>query len=778
MNHKNITNTLIEKCNKSVVDTLSVMSYKYFLDIMKQTEWKFEAEDLSLEDNYKDQFNQIKQYCKMTKTNNYSLKVDYYKSSKQPTGRVYAKNGIQSIWGLIRGALTYDLYYDFDMVAAHHAILLYICNLHKVRCSELEYYVKNRNLCLSEMCELDNIGKREAKNLFIASINDETKKTKVNNKKIKYDKFIKFDTEMKYIQKELTAFYPNDWKEIKRANREYENRGGKLISRLCCELENTILQDVIKISTPNVLMYDGFMVEQNKISNVDQFLKTLNKRTNKYGVIWSEKEIDGSLVELFTNSDEIENISIVEETLNDIAKQLHAGYLKDRLYRCDSSVYLKLNDKWKCGTGCSSKCFIFTELFEAISLKLDLWVFDKTTNKSIEVNSSRKTIEDLIAFIINTTPVDEQFVNRIWDWTINKLYFKNGFYDFLSSSFQKNDGNTFHSIDYDLHFKSNPKIRKQIYSKVLDPIFTCYEDRNDYETRKQLRDYWMYYLSRGGAGCIIDKNWAVLTGERNCGKSLFIDLIKSVFREYCGCSVGKQLVYQDRLGDCAKELSWLLPYQHKRFLLMSELPVSPTKKKITFDGTKIKSISSGGDEFEVRQNYTNETNIKLQSNLICAFNDQPECTPSDAMDTCKVFECITKFVNTTEKQQFKNIKYLPKDDAVKTTFIYDKDVINEFMLMLIDAYKIPTEYPESLRIEYNNDNETDVDKWINLFEITNNQNDFLPNQTITDIINENSCVFKLKKAKSYLVGIGAKSTIVRQNTKTVRGLSGIRVAEV
>ena len=427
-----ISNTLIETCNKSVVDTLSVMSYKYFLDIMKQTEWKFEAEDLSLEDNYREQFNQIKQYCKTTKTNNYSLKVDYYKSSKQPTGRVYAKNGIQSIWGLIRGALTYGMYYDFDIVNAHPTILLYICRLHKVRCAGLEYYVKNRALCLSEMCELDNISKRDAKNLYIASMNDENKKTKVNNKKIKYDKFIKFDTEMKNIQQELAEFYPHDWKEIKRTNREYENRGGKLMSRLCSELENTILQDVVKIITPNVLMYDGFMIEQSKIENVDNFLKRLDEKTSKYNISWSEKEIDGSLVELFNNSDKIENISIVEEKLNDIAKQLHSGYLKDRLYRCDGSVYLKLNDKWKCGTGCSSKCFIFTELFEAISLKLDLWVFDKTTNKSIEVNSSRKTIEDLIAFIINTTPVDDQFVSRIWDWTINKLYFKNGFYDLLS----------------------------------------------------------------------------------------------------------------------------------------------------------------------------------------------------------------------------------------------------------------------------------------------------------------------------------------------------------
>ena len=96
--------------------------------------------------------------------------------------------------------------------------------------------------------------------------------------------------------------------------------------------------------------------------------------------------------------------------------------------------------------------------------------------------------------------------------------------------------------------------------------------------------------------------------------------------------------------------------------------------------------------------------------------------------------------------------------------------------MLIETYKTPKKYPEKLAVEHNNDAETDVDKLLNLFEITKNTDDFLSNQAIIDVLEENNCFFKLKKAKQYLIGVGAKTVIVKQNNKTTRGLSGIRLA--
>ena len=82
----------------------------------------------------------------------------------------------------------------------------------------------------------------------------------------------------------------------------------------------------------------------------------------------------------------------------------------------------------------------------------------------------------MIAFIINTAPEDNKFVSRIWEWTINKLYFQNGYYDFVSGNFEPNDGNTFHSVEYDLSMVTRPDIRQQIYERVLDPIFTMRTD--------------------------------------------------------------------------------------------------------------------------------------------------------------------------------------------------------------------------------------------------------------------------------------------------------------
>ena len=112
-----------EICNKEIVDILANITYKQFIEIIKTTEWGFETEDVSMEENYEQQYYIIKTYCNEIKKNNYSLKVSYQESPKQIGGRVYAKNGIQNIWGIFRGAICHEKYYDFDMRQAHHQIL-------------------------------------------------------------------------------------------------------------------------------------------------------------------------------------------------------------------------------------------------------------------------------------------------------------------------------------------------------------------------------------------------------------------------------------------------------------------------------------------------------------------------------------------------------------------------------------------------------------------------------------------------------------------------------
>ena len=235
---------------------------------------------------------------------------------------------------------------------------------------------------MEEFSNADNITKGEAKKIYITSINDEKKRQTNNKKKIKYALFLKFDEEIKEIQKQLPNFYKNDWKEIKRKIKEDDNRYGKLVSRICCQTENIILQLVVNSNDANVLMYDGYMVDVTKIKDVDKQIKVLNKKTSKYGIVWSNKILDYSAVEAILNLDVSDGVSIVRENLNLISKELHESFLKDRIYRCNELLYFKTDEGWVKGSGRNGDP-IFSELFESIANKLDLWIYDnKKKNRS------------------------------------------------------------------------------------------------------------------------------------------------------------------------------------------------------------------------------------------------------------------------------------------------------------------------------------------------------------------------------------------------------------
>ena len=44
----------------------------------------------------------------------------------------------------------YNVGTDIDMKNCHPVLLRYICNLHGIKCPELEYYVNHRDECLAE----------------------------------------------------------------------------------------------------------------------------------------------------------------------------------------------------------------------------------------------------------------------------------------------------------------------------------------------------------------------------------------------------------------------------------------------------------------------------------------------------------------------------------------------------------------------------------------------------------------------------------------------------
>ena len=771
------SNNLVEICDKSMVDKLSSMKFQTFLDIIKQSEWRKDLEDETLASNYSEQYNIIRSVCNDYKNNDYILNVNYKPYASNIKGRVYADKGLQNIWSLFKGLIAYDKYYDFDMSCAHHSILKHLCEKHNIDCEELSYYVTNRERSLKELCEFHDIDRGEAKNLYICSLNDERKKKKLADKKtiIKYQKYLDFDNEIKIIQKKLVKSYPVEWTTIKRKNYDGDNRYGKFISYLCFQFENKILQKVIKNIKPNILMFDGFMIDKTKVDPLEM-IEILNEETK--GIVkWTEKEMDYSLYDYVCELDFSDGVSIVSTDFCALAKELLSTVLENKLFRCNGITYFNNGELWVKGVGgLSTKDNVYSELSRLITHEYDLWTLDETTNKTIEIKIKTNTIDELIKMLYIHSPKNNNFLDTIWDDSICKLYFTNGYWDFKKQKLCPHDGNTFINIERELNLESNPEIRAEIFNRVLDPIFSCFEDADDYEERKQLRDSWLYVNARALAGHYEDKRWLYQTGERDCGKGVLCDLIQACVGKYAKTTSAKQFASKDiQAGDVAKELSFLSSCIFIRFLFTSEFEAKKkNKNQNVIDGNKVKMVASGGDSIEIRHNYSDEYNIRVQFLLSMFFNHENECCPSDALEKNLCFTFKTKFIDDTyDKTKYDNIHYREKDDTVKTQFIKNKKVQNEFILLLIDSYKKPTRFPSNLKQERKEEVTQDDTRWCEHFIITKNPQDIITFDQLQNYMEEFACPFNKLKAKKYLIGVGAKE---KRNSKE-RFLEGIKLKD-
>ena len=171
-------------------------------------------------------------------------------------GRQFDHSGLQGMQKDIRGVLCQDSISDLDIVNCHPMILAWICRKYDIACPSLEYYIKNRDKILTEICELQ-YDKCDAKVLFLKSTNSSWHIKSFGN-----DFFDSYDSEMKRIQKKLNCNPAYNF--IKSKVKKGDNEDGSFINLCLCYHENLILMEAkehlesqnVKICT---LAFDGLM---------------------------------------------------------------------------------------------------------------------------------------------------------------------------------------------------------------------------------------------------------------------------------------------------------------------------------------------------------------------------------------------------------------------------------------------------------------------------------------------------------------------------------------
>lgn len=752
-----------ERINFEVCKKLKNLTISQFTEL-------FDDSTTKRRDEYdiKKEYTRLKSLCNSFYKSNNNHKVTYDFVDGKDFGRLQAKtHSLQRLFNGFRGILSNEITYDLDMSNCHVQILSNLCKKHKIKCDELDKYIENRDEYLNEiMIEMD-ISRNIAKTLFLKCINKEELTPKYNKKTIKSKKFIDFDKQTSEIINLLYEKHEKDY--IDYVKKETYNKKGKLVNLVLCKIENEYLNKAIEyIKSKNIeistLMFDGLMIYINDSYDVKDIISDLNKLFKKENIKWTIKEHNNELLEKLKSMELKEIDTYIASDIIDITNYVLNGLLHDKIIKCNDDIFFITNDKI-----IKNRKVIDMELYNLIS-ENDFNII--TCNKVINASKTHSYIKNIVESIINKAPTNNNFIKDIWDYTQFKIFFQNGYYDFKENKFIYGVFNkTFIKLNKNYSSERNKEAYDIIMNKILYPVFSI-DNKEDDKLQYELLEFFLHRMSRIMAGCIEDKVWVLLQGLRNCGKGVLSDLLKNCFESYIMTTNSGNFILKKTSGtDSAKLLSWIIDYQFSRLAITQEITIDDNEK---IDGNMIKKFCSGGDYLQARKNHQDEIEFKIQSSLMICCNDLPEIKPSDTMEFCNEFQMKSKFVDDDFdiSKKLDTFKYYKKDNDIKNIILNRDDIIMEFINLLFEYYHIKKEYPKQIQmqIEENNDDD-DYKTLFNLFHFTNDENDFINNDELKNIVKQAKIPFELKKCKMLLKTKG----VVDGRNNASRGLKGLKL---
>jgi hypothetical protein len=733
----------IEKVNIEICHKLNNISFTQFLELYENNK-----ED---SENLKNEYLKVKNYCKKIIESNNNLKIEY-EFNKNDFGRLYSNElSLQNLPSKIRGLLCDGITFDLDQKNSSIKILIKECLKNGIEYKNLKNYDENREEYLLSLMNDLNIDKKEAKQLFISCLFKEDLTLTYGNKKkkIKNNGFLNFDIETKKIINELYKIYEKDY--IKYLNKNDYNLKGKLCNLIVFKIENESLLkcfQFLKVKNIQVhsLFFDG--LQQYKGVYEPSFILTeINKEFKGDGIEWTYKSHNIELLEKLNNM-EIKVIdSFISNNIIELGEYILNGVLKDKLIRCKNNIYYmgdyKIDDDLK---------EIEIKLYNFLSNQ-DYYIIK--TLKNFNISKDHIGLKQLVESIINKTDNNDSFINDVWDYTKNKIFFNNGFWDFnLNKFILGNFNKTFKKINRD--FKETNDGTDIIYEKCLNPIFSILNnDSKEDNERKELRDNFIYRLGRALGGFIEDKIWFSIQGLRNCGKGFISDLLINTFQDLISTTNSSNFILKKSSDDTAKTQNFIVDCEFKRLLLTQEISLMNGEK---LDGNLIKKFNSGGDVIQARKLHCNIKEFKIQCALMMFSNDEPEIMPMDAKELCYEYQLKSKFIDEDFKEddKIKGFHYFKKDGDIKSNF-KNEIILNAFSNIIFYSFKNPIKYPkEILKDLVSTDDINDTKKLMELFEITNNENDKITNEELRFLLKANEINYTLKKVKLLLYGMGCK----------------------
>ena len=563
-------------------------------------------------------------------------KVNVSYKQNNNIGRYFAVGSLslQTLPREIRHTIANEYYYDIDISNCHPVLICQYAKTKNLKCKYIQLYIDNRDTLFEDLSKEDQCTKDKIKNGFLCILNGAKSFLKMNDDTM--PSFIrKYKKEVVSIQQYIFENEPeykklgmiNAKKKQEQNNYNSSNELGSTMNIMLCDIENRILQCMVNylnekelVKSCITLVFDGFMIPKDNVKNINMndLLKELEQEVlNELG--YNINLVVKPMNNIINIPDDYKAES--QETMNIIKNDGEAAdkvlsILDNCIYNCSNTIYLKNNNVWidnKKTIDNLLKNLIMEQSFvkhikaskedikEGCSTIIILGV-EYCEHKFEYYSSDTKGANNILSALISKIPINNKLLDNILKSSKNKIFFNNGYYNFIQRKFINNfDGvDTLIKIDRDFE-ECDIEQQHKIKALIFKPIF-------DDDT-----DEALLLFSRAMAGHVEDKLWSIMLGSRDSGKGIIQDSLWSAFGDYVGGFNADSLMFEKNGGDAAKKLSWAYHFDKKRLAFSNEMKVDNT---IKLDGNLIKKLCSGGDKIIARQNNVDEKTCNPQTTVV------------------------------------------------------------------------------------------------------------------------------------------------------------------
>ena len=626
-------------------------------------------------------------------------------------------------------------YQDVDIDKCHPVLLHQICAFEGIDMPVLQRYITE----FDSLVEATGLPKKAFKKLVFATVMYDLSNLSPAQLEKKADDagaksfpplLLQMRTELLAATNTLLERYPAYMAHAQeRKGRSYFNLRGTALSYLVQTAEKKCLVSLLNYFTQagvtvGALIHDGVHAELSGPHPVHLTAgAACIKEVTGFGVTLSYKPwtVPACMEEATVAPDTVAQAEMVLETL------------KGRVLRCDGRLWFcDETRRWISGD---------KEVDRLVTNHVGtLTIYVQQQSGLVCVSRQAMTMLQIAKAVQRMAPNDPHFLKRMYEQTMGRLVFEDGYFDFGAKEFVREPIEHMSRVPRPFPKRIERDVR-EVRERLLEPILGDIEGA------------FMNYLARGLAGCVDDKSWAAGLGERNSGKSVLCTLAELAFGRDIVCTVNSEsfLCSKNSDGDAAKGLGFLMPAEWARLVVTNEIAI----KDAVLNGAALKKMASGGDTVSARLLHQNASSFRIQGRLLMCANDLPEVAPADAKSTAVMFSFPSCFVEKGDKRLGTHSLYRQGDDGIKA-LCRQECIQGAFIHLLMDSYGSPI-ISDAMKVMQNEFRSgDDRTRFLELIVITDNDDDVLSAAELAAMVRKhNLCVTALAYNR-WLETAGAK----------------------